>query len=278
MNDPSESWRIPLPQRREAPSKLSSASGWVLVTVACMLILFLPLIPLAVLLWHAIPELFTGMWQTPMVVSALKLSLFTSTVTTLLVVLLGSPAAYVLARYRFRGVDFLDILIDLPMVLPPAVAGIALLVAFGRNGALGQGLAGLGIELPFTTAAVIMAQMFVSAPFYIRAAKSGFAGVDLRLEHISATLGESDFGTFWRITLPMARNALLAGAIMTWSRSLGEFGATILFAGNLSGRTQTMPLAIYTALQTDINVALALAAILLGISFLLLVLLRIVTR
>ena len=278
MNDPSESWRIPLPQRRQTPSKLSSTSGWVMVTVACLLILFLPLIPLAVLVWHAVPELFSDIWRTPMVASALKLSLFTSTVATILVILLGSPAAYVLARYRFRGVVFLDILIDLPMVLPPAVAGIALLVAFGRNGALGQSLAALGIELPFTTAAVIMAQMFVSTPFYIRAAKSGFASVDLRLEHISATLGESDFGTFWRITLPMARNALLAGAIMTWSRSLGEFGATILFAGNLSGRTQTMPLAIYTALQSDINVALALATILLGISFLLLVLLRVVTR
>ena len=191
---------------------------------------------------------------------------------------LGTPVAYVLARYRFWGVGLLDILIDLPMVLPPAVAGIALLVAFGRNGVIGQALASVGIELPFTTAAVIMAQMFVAAPFYIRAAKAGFVSVDRQLEQISATLGESDLGTFWRITLPMARNALLAGAIMTWSRSLGEFGATILFAGNLPGRTQTMPLAIYTALQTDVNVALALAAILLAISFALLVLLRVVTR
>jgi len=118
MNDPSESWRIPLPQRRQAPSKLSSTWGWVLVSIACLVILFLPLVPLAVLLWRAVPELFSGMWQTPMVASALKLSIFTSSVATMLVILLGSPTAYVLARYRFRGVKLLDILIDLPMVLP----------------------------------------------------------------------------------------------------------------------------------------------------------------
>ncbi len=277
MSGPSESWQLPLPQPRRGTSRLSSVSSLVTLALACLLILFVPLIPLAALLWQAVPELLSGMWQSPTVVAALRLSLFSSTLATLLVVLLGSPVAYILARYRFRGVRLLDILIDLPMVLPPAVAGIALLVAFGRNGVPGRYLAGVGIEIPFTTAAVIMAQMFVSAPFYVRAAKAGFAGVDQRLEQISATLGESDAGTFWRITLPLARNALLAGAIMTWSRSLGEFGATILFAGNLPDRTQTMPLAIYTALQTDINVALALAAILLGISFLLLVLLRIVT-
>ena len=138
-------------------------------------------------------------------------------------------------------------------------------------------MAEVGIELPFTTAAVIIAQTFVSAPFYIRAAKSGFAGVDVRLEQISATLGESALGTFWRITLPLARSALIGGAIMTWARSLGEFGATILFAGNFVGRTQTMPLAIYSALQSDLNVALALAAILLVTSAVLLVLLRLVT-
>ena len=129
-----------------------------------------------------------------------------------------------------------------------------------------------------TTAAVVIAQTFVSAPFYIRAAKSGFAGIDVRLEQISATLGESPLGTFRRITLPLARSALIGGAIMTWARSLGEFGATILFAGNFVGRTQTMPLAIYSALQSDLNVALALAAILLVTSAVLLVLLRLVTR
>ncbi len=165
MNEHSDSWRMPLPQRRRGSSALSSASGWVIVALACLLILFLPLAPLAVLVWRAVPGLLAEVWQSATVTAALRLSLFTSTLATLLVILLGTPVAYILARYRFWGVGLLDILIDLPMVLPPAVAGVALLVAFGRNGTIGQILAGMGIELPFTTAAVIMAQMFVSVPF-----------------------------------------------------------------------------------------------------------------
>ena len=278
MNDPSDSWRLPLPQRRQSSLTLSSASGWLIVALACILILLLLFVPLAGLLWQAVPGWMSGTWQSPAVVAALRLSLLTSTLTTLITIIIGTPIAYVLARYQFWGVSLLDILIDLPMVLPPAVAGVALLVTFGRNGVVGQMLADVGIQLPFTTAAVVLAQIFVAAPFYIRAAKAGFAGVDRHLEQISATLGESALGTFWRVTLPLAHNVLIGGAIMTWTRSLGEFGATILFAGNFSGRTQTMPLAIYAALQSDLNVALTLAAILLGTSFTLLVLLRIVTR
>jgi molybdate transport system permease protein len=278
VNDSSDSWRLPLPQRRQSSLTLSSASGWLIVALACTLILFLSLAPLAVLLWRAIPGWMAGTWQAPPVTAALRLSLLTSTLTTCITIIVGTPIAYILARYQFWGVSLLDILIDLPMVLPPAVAGIALLVTFGRNGVVGQILADIGIQLPFTTAAVVMAQTFVAAPFYIRAAKAGFVSVDHRLEQISATLGESALGTFWRVTLPLARNALIGGVIMTWTRSLGEFGATILFAGNFVGRTQTMPLAIYAALQSDLNVALTLAAILLATSFALLVLLRIVTR
>lgn len=278
MNDPADSWRLPLPQRRQSSLTLSSVSGCLIVALACMLILLLLFVPLAVLLWQAIPGWMSGTWQSPAVAAALRLSLLTSTATTLITIIIGTPIAYVLARYQFWGVSLLDILIDLPMVLPPAVAGVALLVTFGRNGVVGQILADVGIQLPFTTAAVVMAQTFVAAPFYIRAARAGFTGVDRHLEQISATLGESALGTFWRVTLPLARNALLGGAIMTWTRALGEFGATILFAGNFVGRTQTMPLAIYAALQSDLNVALTLAAILLGTSFALLVLLRIVTR
>ena len=272
------SWNLPHPQSQRSTPAISSATGLVAVGVAAVLMVFLLIVPLFALLWRTIPGLMSGIWQAPTIVAALRLSLLTSSLSTLIVIVIGTPIAYFLARYNFRGVILLEVLIDLPMVLPPAVAGVALLVAFGRSGIVGQVLAPFGLELPFTSAAVVIAQTFVAAPFYIRAARSGFFDIDYRLEQISATLGESTWGTFWRVTLPLARHALLGGAIMSWARALGEFGATILFAGNLSGRTQTMPLAIYTALQSDINVALALAVILLGTSFVLLSLLRMVTR
>lgn len=280
MSQSSDSWQFGLPQDRSSADSALSASvlSWGIIGLTSFLILILLLVPLASLIWRAVPGWMAGAWSVPTIAAALRLSLFTSVVSVAISILVGTPMAYVLARYRFWGVFWLDILVDLPMVLPPAVAGIALLVAFGRNGTVGQFLASLGIELPFTTAAVIVAQIFVSAPFYIRAAKAGFANVDQHLEQISAILGESTLATFRRITLPLARNTLIGGAIMTWARALGEFGATILFAGNISGRTQTMPLAIYSALQTDLNIALALAVILLGTSFALMALLRVVTR
>lgn len=280
MSQSSDSWQLPLPQNRSSSrSSLSSSTlSGAIVGLASLVMVTLLLVPLATLLWRAIPGWMAGAWNVPTIGAALRLSIFTSTVSVAISIVVGTPVAYVLARFRFWGALLLDILVDLPMVLPPAVAGVALLVAFGRNGTVGQFLVSLGIELPFTTAAVVMAQIFVSAPFYIRAAKAGFTDVDQRLEQISATLGETTLGTFRRITLPLARSALIGGAIMTWSRALGEFGATILFAGNISGRTQTMPLAIYSALQTDLNIAIALAIILLGTSFGLLALLRVVTR
>jgi len=269
---------MPLSQNRQTGIKVSSLSGWLIVTAAFLFITLLLIVPLAALLWRSGPGWLSNSWQAPAVAAALRLSLFTATLTTLISMLAGTPIAWVLARYRFWGLGLLDTVIDLPMVLPPAVAGVALLVTFGRSGLVGQYTAPLGIELPFTTAAVVIAQIFVAAPFYIRAAKSGFAGVDIHLEQISATLGESTLGTFWRVTLPLARKALIGGAILTWARSLGEFGATILFAGNLTGRTQTMPLAIYTALQSDINTALTLASMLLVTSLTLLILLRAITH
>jgi molybdate transport system permease protein len=267
-----------LSQNRQTSLKISTLSGRLIVAAAFVFIVILLVIPLATLLWRTGPGWLTDRGQTPTVAAALQLSLFTATLTTLISMLAGTPVAYILARYRFWGITLLDTVIDLPMVLPPAVAGVALLVTFGRNGLVGQYLARLGIELPFTTAAVVIAQIFVAAPFYIRAAKSGFAGVDIHLEQISATLGESTLGTFRRVTLPLARKSLIGGAILTWTRALGEFGATILFAGNLAGRTQTMPLAIYTALQSNINTALTLASILLVASLALLILLRAITQ
>jgi molybdate transport system permease protein len=182
--------------------------------------------------------------------------------------------AYVLARRRFRFRRILDTLVDMPIVLPPAVAGVALLIAFGRQGLIGSWLSELGIQIAFTQTAVIMAQTFVAAPFYVKAASTGFASVDTELEQAAAIDGAGSWQAFRHITVPLAWAAMLSGAVMTWARALGEFGATILFAGNYLGRTQTMPLAIYIGFELDLNVALTLAAIMVVISFLVLFLVK----
>jgi len=153
------------------------------------------------------------------------------------------------------------------MVLPPTVAGVALLMAFGRRGILGEWFDVVGIHISFTSVAVVLAQSFVSAPFYIRAARAGFQSVDQELERVAYTLGHSSLSTFLHVTIPLAFPALLGGAVMAWARALGEFGATIMFAGNMIGRTQTMPLAIYTAMETDLTAALVLSLILIAVSF-----------
>jgi molybdate transport system permease protein len=224
------------------------------------------MLPLLALILRAFPLRAEG-WLSATTLDALSLSLFTATLSALLVIVVGTPVAYLLAREQFPGKAIVDALIDLPMVLPPAVAGLALLMAFGRRGLLGPTLSSLGIELPFTTAAVVMAETFVAAPFYVRAAKAGFAGVDRRLEQMSALLGLSNLQTFLRVTLPLAAPFLFGGLLMTWARALGEFGATIMFAGNFQGRTQTMPLAIYIGLESNLDSALALALILVVVSF-----------
>jgi molybdate transport system permease protein len=213
-----------------------------------------------------------------MVTDALRLSLVTSALTTATVVVMGTPIAYVHARFHYPGKELADSLIDLPVIMPPAVAGIALLMAFGRMGLLGHCLNALGISIAFTTLAVIFAQVFVSSPFYIRQARTSFEDVDLSLENAARTLGASRTYTFFHVTIPIALNGLISGAIMAFARSLGEFGATIMFAGNFQGRTQTMPLAIYTAMQGDLDVSLCLALILVIISFLVIALVKILTR
>jgi molybdate transport system permease protein len=206
--------------------------------------------------------------------------LVTTACTLLVALLVGTPVAYLLARYRFRGHAALDTLIDLPMVLPPAVAGVALLMAFGRRGVAGPFLSDtFGIELPFTTAAVVLAQAFVATPFYVKAAKAGFEGVDRDLEHVSATLGVSRLQTFWSVTVPLSLPALLGGAVMAWARALGEFGATIMFAGNFIGRTQTMPLAIYQTMESgQLTAALVLSGILIVVSFSVLIVFKALAR
>lgn len=244
------------------------AGSWFVRVMAGALVVFLSL-PVAALILRAVP-LGAGAWLDPATLAALELSLITASLSALLTLAVGTPAAWLLARNEFRGKAAIDTLIDLPMVLPPAVAGLALLMAFGRRGLTGPALSVLGVELPFTTAAVVIAETFVAAPFYVRAARVGFAGVDRKLEQMSALLGVSDARTFARITLPLAGPALVSGLMMTYARALGEFGATIMFAGNFPGRTQTMPLAIYAGLEGNLDSALALSLILVVVSFALL--------
>jgi molybdate transport system permease protein len=216
----------------------------------------------------------------PIVREALTLSLVTTAIALVVSVAFGTPTAYLLARRRFRGRSVVATLIDLPMVLPPAVAGIALLIAFGRRGVLGPALSDLfGVELPFTTAAVVVAQVFVAMPLYVRSARAGFETIDAEHLQIAATMGLSPFTIFRSVTLPLTLPALLSGAVLTWARALGEFGATIMFAGNFIGRTQTMPLAIYQSLEGgDLSAAIALSGILIGVSFTVLVVFQLLTR
>jgi molybdate transport system permease protein len=209
---------------------------------------------------------------------AISLSLVTSTATAAMVIVLGLPLAYLLARRRFRGQRLVEVLIDLPTVLPPAVAGLALLMAFGRRGLIGSWLQTLGIEIAFTPAAVMMAQMFVAAPYYIKTASVGLAGVSVDLERAAALDGAGTLQVLRYITLPLAWRGIVGGIVLCWARALGEFGATIIFAGNYPGRTQTMPLAVYLGFEIDLNLALTLGVILLVLSFGILLAVRAILR
>lgn len=235
--------------------------------LASLPLLAIVLIPLAALLLRVQPALLTQHLFDAQTRQAIALSLTTTAMATLLALVGGTPLAYLLARRAFRGRAALDTLIDLPMVLPPSVAGIALLLAFGRRGLIGQYLAAQGVEIAFTPVAVVLAQLFVAAPFYIKAAAAGFAAVDRELEQAAAIDGASPLRVFSAVTLPLAGPTVLGGLVMTWARALGEFGATIIFAGNFPGRTQTMPLAIYIGFELAFERALTLALILLACSF-----------
>ena len=230
-------------------------------------LLMLFVLPLVALALRVDPAQFLANLASPAVIQAIWISLVTSTAATALAMLTGLPLAYLLARRQFYGRTLIDTLIDLPMVLPPSVAGIALLVAFGRRGLFGQYLDDMGISIAFTQTAVILAQVFVAAPFFVKAAISALGGVDRELEHAAALDGAGNSQVFRFVTLPLALPVLFAGAVMTWARALGEFGATIIFAGNFPGRTQTMPLAIYLGFERDHDQAVALAFVLMVVSF-----------
>ena len=186
----------------------------------------------------------------------------------------GTPVAYLLSQRHFRFYHVVDTIIDLPTVLPPSVAGVALLMAFGRRGLFGAWLTAMGISIPFTVIAVIMAQTFIAAPLYVKAATIGFGSIDSELRQAAALDGANRWQIFRYVDLPLSWMALLSGSVMTWARAMGEFGATIIFAGNYPGRTQTMPLAIYIGFEIDLNVALTLAVILICFSFLTLLIVK----
>jgi molybdate transport system permease protein len=266
---------------RAAATRASTrrSSGWgerSIAALAALFALFLGL-PIVTLVARAILDgsLATAI-ASPVVVDALSLSLITTAISLVITVTLGLPLAFVLARRQFRGKGWLEAIVDLPIVLPPSVAGLALLLVFGRRGLLSAPFEVLGIAVPFTTIAVILAQTFVSAPFFIRSARTGIAGVDRDLEDAARVDGASERQLFRAITVPLASAALAAGLVMTWARSLGEFGATIMFAGNVEGRTQTLPLVVYGEFQGgDLDASIAAAAILVIAAFGVLVAVRV---
>jgi molybdate transport system permease protein len=233
------------------------------------------ILPLAGLLyrapWASLPQRLTE----PGVLTALRLSLLTATLATAVSLVLGVPLAWILARTAFPGRRVVRALVTVPLVLPPVVGGVALLLVFGRNGLLGGWLdSTFGITLPFTTAGVVVAEAFVAMPFLVISVEGALRGADARYEEAAATLGAGRWTAFRRVTLPLVAPGVAAGAVLCWARALGEFGATITFAGNFPGRTQTMPLAVYLALEQDLDAAIVLSLVLLAVSVAVLVALR----
>lgn len=243
-------------------------SGWfagVLVAALAIALTFLALPVVAVFLDTSPSRLLSSLGD-PSALDALALSAETTAIAALVIVLVGTPAAYFLATRRFRGRAVVTTLLELPLVLPPAVAGIALLAAVGPKGLLGGLVRDSGIQLVLQTAGVIVAQVFVAAPFYLRQAQAAFGAVPVTWLEASRTLGAGEAKTFARVAVPAARSGLSAGLALAWGRALGEFGATLMFAGSFRGITQTAPLAIYDRFATDFDGALALSAVLVAIS------------
>ena len=252
------------------------ASGLAVAALA-LLAGFISLPLLSLVIW----TVNEGAWRamaSPVALDALLLSAKTTAVTMAIILVIGTPAAFVLARAEFPGKRLVNTLVDIPAVLPPSAAGIALLLAFGRMGLLGGHLRLLGIELSFTTAAVVMAELFVASHFYVRQAIVGFASMDRNLEAAAMVDGASRVKVFSKITLPLTFPALVAGAVTAWARALGEFGGTIIFAGSFQGVTQTMPLAIYGTLERDFDAAVALSVMVLGFSFVVILVARFFSR
>jgi molybdate transport system permease protein len=260
----------PISAERSAKRRRLSGGGYLItgLTVGALSLLtgFVALPILSLVIW----TVSNSAWQemmSPAAVDALLLSARTTGISMIIILLVGTPAAYVLARYDFPGKRIVNTLVDLPAVLPPSAAGIALLLAFGRVGLLGEQLTALGITVSFTTAAVVLAELFVATHFYVRQAAVGFGQIDRGIEEAALVDGGGPITVFVRVTMPLAFPALMAGAVTAWARALGEFGGTIIFAGNVQGVTQTIPLAIFSELERDFDAAVALSVLVLGFAF-----------
>ncbi len=246
----------------------------VVAGVAALAVLFFAL-PLVGLVRRASWSNLVADLSTPEALDALRLSLLCSLGATFFSVVLGLPLAWVLARVPFRGKAFVRALVLLPLVLPPVVGGVALLAAFSRRGIVGESLYDwFGVQLTFSTAGAVLAETFVALPFFVITVEAALRSMDVRFEDVAATLGAGRWMAFRRVTLPMIAPSLVAGAALAWARALGEFGATITFAGNIQGKTQTLPLAVYLLLDSRADVAIALSLVLLAVSLLVIVLLR----
>jgi molybdate transport system permease protein len=238
--------------------------AWWITALPLFLLITVPMLMLFTRI--SLPELVANIGLKT-VIQAIGVSFKTTLISAGLIFLLGTPLAYLMGRHQFRYKKALDALIDLPLVLPPSVAGLALLITLGRRGLIGGWLGDLGIEIAFTQVAVVLAQIFIAAPFYVRSASLGFAAVDGEIEQAARMDGATRLQIFRFIILPLSRLAILSGMMMSWARALGEFGATMIFAGNFPGRTQTMPTAIYLGFERDLESALTLSVILVVISF-----------
>ncbi|GAA3466948.1 ABC transporter permease [Nonomuraea roseola] len=260
--------------RRDSPRRVAGRLPWMLLVPAVLGLAFLVL-PLAGLLVRAPWPTLLERLAEPQVLQALRLSLVTASIATAVCLLLGVPLAWLLARVSFPGRRLVRALVTVPLVLPPVVGGVALLLLLGRRGLLGQWLEStFGLTLPFTTAGVVVAEAFVAMPFLVISVEGALRGADQRFEEAAATLGASRWTVFRRVTLPLIMPGVVAGAVLCWARALGEFGATITFAGNFPGTTQTMPLAVYLALETEPEAAIVLSLVLLAVSVIILASLR----
>ncbi|CAN5155176.1 ABC transporter permease [soil metagenome] len=273
MNDGSAEVAAPV---RAPRGPVDGASGVppILLIPAVLGVAFL-ILPLLALILRAPWTTIGSLLAEPTVREALRLSVVTASLATLVSLLLGVPLAWVLARTEIRGRGLLRALVTVPLVLPPVVGGVALFLALGRRGVIGEPLyEATGFSLPFTTTAVVLAETFVAMPFLVISVEGALRAADRRYEDAAATLGADRVTTFFRITLPLIAPGVAAGAVLCWARALGEFGATITFAGSFPGRTQTMPLAVYLALETDPEAAIVLSLVLLVVSIGTLLLLR----
>jgi molybdate transport system permease protein len=264
-------------QRRDQTGVGDGLGSGLAVAALGLLTGFISLPILSLVIW----TVNEGAWRamaSPVALDALLLSARTTAITMGIIFIVGTPAAFVLARAQFPGKRLVNSLVDIPAVLPPSAAGIALLLAFGRMGLLGEHLRVLGIQLSFTTAAVVMAELFVAMHFYVRQAEVGFGRIDRDVEAAAMVDGAGRAKVFSKITIPLALPSLVAGAVTAWARALGEFGGTIIFAGSFPGVTQTMPLAIYGTLESDFDAAVALSVLVLGFSFAVILAARFFTR